>query len=210
MKYLPHALGVVVLIGLLSYVGATCYNSRVRKWERERDSLLATNRVLDSLQQEERQRRDAEMRIADSLYAISQSQERAAQIAYDNASRYQSEVVQLRTRLASVQTAGDSVPVLLAIVERQDSTISSLHAETWSLRASLASQIEASGHLRAIIDSHVRQHATDSARISSLESLVRRAPTSKPKLLGILPMPSREVAFVAGAVVGFLAHQQIK
>jgi len=195
--------GALIALLVLHTIWAGISGQRQQKWETERTALLAQGQILDSLAQTSARHAARETQRADSLIALARAKERAAQ-SYQARTRQTERVADSLKSVLKHTT--DSIPVLVALVETQDSVIGSLQAETRVLRLSLAGYSEATAILRAVVDSQRQQLTSDSARIKDLESLVRRAPTSPPKLLGILPMPSRTVVLVAGAVAGYLVH----
>ena len=110
----------------------------------------------------------------------------------------------LRARLDSATTAGDSLPLLVAVVAHQDSAIGKLGAEVRNVRAGLAAEISRSAQLRilaVVADSAGRVQA---GRIADLEARLRVRPPDVPsgRWLGLLPVPSRPVVLVVGAIIG--------
>lgn len=78
----------------------------------------------------------------------------------------------LDTLLARVETAADSLPI---VVEQRDQALEAvghLEAEAGSLRAGLDAQIEASGRLRATIEVQAAQLVRDADRLAVAEGMV--------------------------------------
>jgi hypothetical protein len=118
------------------------------------------------------------------------AQDEAAR-AQTAAARAQSVTAGLRTQLLVSQTGADSLPVLVALVASQDTTIGQLTTEAGSLRAGLHSEIERSAALTVALGADSTELGVQRVRIGELEARVRAGLPSVPsgKLFGFIPRP---------------------
>ena len=112
-------------------------------------------------------------------------------------------VARLRATLDSTSTLVDSVPVLVAVVAAQDTTIHHLTARATHLGTALQAEIRRSAALTLSLAAADSGLAAAQRRIQVLDSLVRTPP--QPKLWFGLP---REVAIAAGIVGAFVVLKQ--
>lgn len=172
-------IGIILIAIILAAINQGITDRRWRQFMAERDSLRAVAVEYDQRRLEaasENARLRAQARALDS-----ESRQLAAKA--DSANRTSAA---LRARLAATRATVDTV----TLIQTQDSLITSLTAETVSLRSALAKQVEASAALGALVASLQDTRTLDSTEISGLRRLVSRAPAPRSgKLFGILPTP---------------------
>lgn len=115
----------------------------------------------------------------------------------------------LRASLAAATTAGDSLPLLVAVVQSQDSQVVQLVAETGQLRDALRAEVRRSAALVQLVAVGDSGIAIRDRRIASQDSVIRARlvpSVSRGTLFG-LPLPSRTVTFIAGVVIGALVSR---
>ena len=194
----------VVLIALLSALIGGLLTGWIidRRGSRERARLVeesaALRQTADSL---DRVRREAEARAdsssAEALRVIARSDSATAR-----ARSLTHRVAVLDSAVAQAATVRDSVDRLVELAAGLRAERGEWESAATTARVAWDQEREANARLRGALAASDSARAVDRVRIQGLERAAALTRRSESRWLGLIPVPSRGLVFVAGALVG--------
>ena len=194
----------VVLLALLSALIGGLLTGWIidRRGSRERARLVEESAVLrqtaDSLARVSRERQAyADSVSAEALRVIARSDSATARAR--SLTRW---VAVLDSAVAQAATVRDSVERLVELAAGLRGERDEWESAATTARAAWAQEREANARLRGALAASDSARAVDRTRIEGLEKAVALTRRSEGKWLGLIPIPSRGLVFLAGGVLG--------